>query len=62
MKKGMLPISFCCQQLFFNEVMDSSQRLQELDDGILLRAFQLFKLLDDMAGLATMPGDSVEKR
>src|ERR1700722_5834805 len=28
-----------------------SQRFQELDDGVLLRLFQFFKLLDDMAGL-----------
>ena len=39
----------------------SSQRLQELDDGVLLRPFQFFKLLDDMGGLTTMPGDSFEK-
>jgi hypothetical protein len=43
------------------EVMESSQTLQELDDGVLLGALQLFKLLDDVASLTTMSGDSVEK-
>jgi hypothetical protein len=38
-----------------------SQRLQELDDGILLGAFQFFKLLGDMAGLAAVSRDRFEK-
>ena len=39
----------------------SSQRLQELDDGTLLGAFQFFKLLSDVAGLAAVSRDRIEK-
>jgi hypothetical protein len=39
----------------------SSQRFQELDDGILVGAFQFLKLLGDMAGLAAVSRDRVEK-
>ena len=39
----------------------SSQRLQELDDGILVRTFQFFELLDDLLGLAAVSRDSFEK-
>lgn len=37
------------------------QRFQEFDDGILVGAFQFFKLLDDFAGLAVVSDDGVEK-
>jgi len=39
----------------------SSQRLQELYDGALLGAFQFFKLLSDVAGLAAVSRDRIEK-
>jgi hypothetical protein len=39
----------------------ASQRLQEFDDGSLLGAFQFFKLLDDVAGLAAVSRDRFEK-
>jgi hypothetical protein len=40
---------------------NSSQRLQELDDVILVRTIQFFELLDDLLGLAAVAGDGFEK-
>lgn len=39
----------------------SSEGLQELDDGVLLGPFQFFELLGDVAGLAAMSHDRIEK-
>ena len=39
----------------------SSKGLQELEDGVLLGAFQFFKLLGDVAGLAAVSRDRFEK-
>ena len=44
-----------------SEALGSSKRLQELDDGILVGAFQFFKLLDHVVGLAAVAGDGFEK-
>jgi hypothetical protein len=46
----------------FRQAVGNSQRLQELDDGVLLGTFQFFKLLDDVPRLSAMSGDCVEKR
>ena len=39
----------------------SPQRFQELYDGVLVGAFQFFKLLNDVFGLAAVPGDGFQK-
>jgi hypothetical protein len=43
------------------ELEGTSQRLQKLEDGILLRAFQFFKPVGDVAGLSLVSCDRFEK-
>ena len=43
------------------EATGSSQRLQELYDGVLVGAFQFFKLLSDVFDLAAVSGDGFQK-
>jgi len=48
-------------KLALPEGRESLQRLQELDDGVLVGAFQFLKFLSDMARLAMVPGNSIQQ-